>query len=355
MKKSSLIYNWPLIGNDHITLFLEKIITAGQVSGTYILNGPDNLGKTTLAVQFARILLCQKSAGIEIAPCAVCPACKRISIELEEENEEDSQMEIGESHGDFHIIKKLPDKKNISIEQVREFIRTLNMSSFLNSYKIGIIKHADALSEEAANALLKTLEEPKDKVVTILVTHDLEMLPATIVSRSKVLNFHPVKTEIIYDYLVKEKKAARSLAINYSRLALGRPALAVKFLEKKDFFENYKQRADTFIDFKSQGINERFSAISRIINDKAGGQENVKLAKRTLEIWQGLVRDLILMQFNKKELLQHHLAEAEMDKICRKFSVSELVKLKRALRQAEENLSANVNPKLVLENVATYI
>jgi DNA polymerase-3 subunit delta' len=354
MKKSNFNFNWPLVGNQHITEFLERIIIKDEVSGTYIFNGPDNLGKTTAAIHFAKSLLCQNHEAGGTLPCLECPSCRRF-VASADELTPDSQMEIGETHGDYHVIKKAKDKKNIAIEQVREFIRTLSLSSFLNSYKIGIIKHAEYLSIEAANALLKTLEEPREKVVLVLITNDTELLPSTIVSRSKILNFRPVKADLIYDYLVKEKKASRSEAKNFSRLCLGRPALAVKFLENKSFCENYLAKARTFLDYRQTDLNQKFFTIEELLGKKASGQEAVKTAQRTIEIWQGIIRDLILLEFGRQEFIGFQVLAEEMINIKNKFSLNELFSFIKILRQAEENLLANVNPKLVLENAVIYL
>jgi DNA polymerase-3 subunit delta' len=264
-------------------------------------------------------------------------------------------------HGDLHLIKKEKDKKNISIDQVRELIRKLNMSSFLNSYKVGIIKHAHSLSTEAANALLKILEEPKEKVIIILVTSDIDAMPTTIVSRSQILKFNPVGSDIIYDYLVKEHKASRSAAKKFSLLCLGRPALAVKFLEDKEFYNNYLERVNIFLNFLNQDINERFNAVEKLLNTGSarqalsGGQETAKLAGRIIEIWLGLSRDMLLLEFNRKDLIQHEITTNELLGVKEKLRLGSLLHLTDVLRKANGYLKANVNPKSVLEQVAINI
>lgn len=344
---------WPLIGNEHITEFLEKIIAKNKVSGSYIFNGPDNLGKTTIAKYFAKSLLCQERVGS--SPCENCPACKQFNIS--QKNSEDAEIDEDgiNTHGDFHIIRKEKDKKNISIEQIRGFIRTLSMSSFLNSYKIGIVKHAESLSQEAANALLKTLEEPRKDVIIILITHSIEALPKTIVSRSKILNFHPVKFDIIYENLIDEHGASRSTAKNLAYLSLGRPALATKFLEDKDFFDLYKERAESFARIFSLDINDRLEAVGKLFDKKVGSQEAVVLAKRIIEIWQGMSRDWLLLEYGHVDLVQHKILEEEIKAIKAKFTFKHLISFNQALREARENLFANVNPKLVLENIVLSI
>jgi DNA polymerase-3 subunit delta' len=344
---------WPLLGNGHIIDFLDRSITNNSLAGAYIFNGPDNLGKTTIANFFAKILLCQETplaplskGGVNL-PCGECSSCRSFYSESAENK--------NAPHSDLHILKKEKDKKNISIEDTREFIRKLSMSSFLNSYKIGIIKHADSLSEEAANALLKTLEEPKNNVIIILITSNIESMPQTIVSRAQVLRFNSVPTEIIYDYLVKERQATRSAAKNFSRMCAGRPALAVKFLEDKEFYDNYLEKVKIFFDFISEDTNGRFSAIEKLVGAKTVGQESVALAGRVLEVWLGLTRDLYLLEFDRGDLIQHEIALDDLMKAKQKLSLASLFKINKLIEQAKSYLRNNVNAKLALESIAVNI
>lgn len=355
MEKNNFTYDWPLVGNQQITEFLEKSIRNNNISGTYIFNGPDNLGKTTLAKSFAQALLCTaKKTNIGRLPCGACSSCRQFT-NIVSQSADMLQSEIGEGNGDFHVIKKDKDKKNISVEQIREFIRMLSMSSFLGGYKIGIIKHADSLSVTASNALLKTLEEPREKVVIILISEDMESLPATIASRSRVLQFRPVPTDIIYEYLINKYQASRSQAKDLSRLSLGRPALAVKFFENKDTYDFYKDQVGVFLNFKEQTIGERFLSIENLLGKKTSGQELVKIASRVLQTWQGALRDLLLMEYGFFNIIQHQIVKEKLDTLKASLSLSDIFRLLKAIESAEENIMYNVNPKLALEEVAVRL
>jgi DNA polymerase III subunit delta' len=257
-------------------------------------------------------------------------------------------------HGDFHLLRKETDKKNISIEQVREFIRILEMSSFLNSYKVGIIKDADDLSESAANALLKTLEEPRPNVVIILTAARLEKIPTTIVSRSQVLHFLPVGADLIYDYLINDLHCPRTEAKNISRLSLGRPALAAKFWEDKEFYQSYLEKTDIFLDFFQDNLNERLAAVDKIAGAK-DEESKADAALSILNIWQGIWRDLLLLSANNGDLIQHEPLRGKMEKISAGLSGSRLFKVSQSFKLGEKYIRANVNPKLVLENIAINI
>ena len=338
MKTDSLKLNWPLVGNSHIFEFFKKSLANKSIGGGYIFSGPTNVGKTTVANYLAQSLICQSARST--LPCGECPACLQAKKGI---------------HGDIYLIKKPADKKNISITQVRDFIRNLSMSSFLNSYKIGIIKGAEALSEGAVNALLKTLEEPKLNVIIILTANDFSVLPETIVSRSQVLKFKPVAGDTIYDDLIKNHGAKRSQAKNFSRLAAGRPALALKFLEDKAYFEDYKTKVKAFFEFLSPDLNRRLKVIEKVQGEKPAGQESIKSSEKIISIWKNLTRDLIFQELGLNDLRQHQAFDEELMSKKNKFNLKSLINLAAALKRAGDYLNANVNSRLALEDVAVNI
>lgn len=345
--------DWPLLGNEHIVNYLAGILEGGKVGGSYIFLGPDDLGKTTLANYFAKSMLCEKKDN---APCGECPSCRQTKkLKTTTKRAEDVGEGFEVVHGDFHVVRKDDDKMNISIEQIRGLIEALSRSSFLNSYKIGIIKQAETLSMEASNALLKTLEEPRHKVVVIMIASDLESIPETIASRSQILNFYPIGTDAIYDHLVEHFNASRTDAANIAHLSLGRPALAVKLLEDKEFYEEYLRRARVFMDFFQQDLNARFSGIKKITGDQASSGALGREAVSILEIWRGVVRDLLLVVTNNRNLLQYKILGKELKKITAIVDIDSLLKISHRLNKGEKEVKANVNPRLVLEKIACNI
>ncbi|MCX6800521.1 MAG: AAA family ATPase, partial [Candidatus Falkowbacteria bacterium] len=180
--KKTINIKWPLIGNDHIFKFLDKQIREKNPAQVYIFSGISNVGKTKTATHFAKSLLCLQEP--QEVPCDQCLSCLNITRERN-------------NHSDLYYLKREDDKKNISIEQVRDFIHKISLSSFQNGFKIGIIKNAHYLNINGHNALLKTLEEPNKKVVIILTTSNIDQIPNTVLSRSQVLRFRPVDQNLI--------------------------------------------------------------------------------------------------------------------------------------------------------------
>jgi len=326
---------WPLIGNQKAVDFLTKSLASRRLAHAYIFTGPADLGKNTIAYCFAKNLLYLDSAT-------------RVDLD----HLDPAKLSLS---GDFHVISRETDKKNISIAQIREFIKILEMSSFANSYKIGIIKEAELLSDEAANALLKLLEEPQPKVVIILITSQLEAILPTLRSRSQVINFYPVKTEAIHDYLIKERHASPSAAKRCARLALGRPALAIKFLEDADFYNDYLRQVEVFLNFFEEDLLQRLAAVDELWAEKKNSEEGAPGAARILEIWVGLVRDLLLLNLSDDELIQNWEVKDKLQAIKESRPAGPLKKLMKILETGKKYLSANVSPKNVLEQVAVNI
>lgn len=330
---------WPLVGNKHIIDFLEKSITNKKTSNAYLFNGADDLGKTTLAIFFAKLLLCRNKSTL---PCGICSSCKVFA-------------QNGANHPDFHLLKKSKDKKNISIIQTREFIRMINMSSFTSTKKVGIIKHADKMSMEAFNSLLKTLEEVKLGTVVILAVNDISRIPDTIKSRCQILNFRPVAFDDIYHFLTKEKSVSRNSARDYAKICLGRPALALKFLEEKDFYRTYMERMMVFLDFFKLNLHERLRFAEKLLQEEKG-EAATSSAKRILNVWSGVVRDLMLIRMNNVKFIQHqYIFNTINDGNFLIPNYSKLLEINKRIYRAKDYINYNINPKTALFSVVAGI
>lgn len=314
-------YKWPSVGNEKVIKFLESALNNGRVAQTYIFVGADDLGKATMALALAANLQGQPEGF----------------------------------NSDLHILEPEADKKKISIEAVREFIKSLNMSSFSNSYQIGIIKQAELMSAEAKSALLKTLEEPKDKAIIILLTTDEQSLPATIVSRAQVLFFYPVAAGVIYDYLLNSRGVNRSLAKDLSSLALGRPLSAVRMLENPESYKSYLEKAVIWLEILRVNVDERLVLLDKIFSDKTWSKSATETVNGLIVMAESLARDLLLLSLERGENIQHAALKDELEQtlavVMGDSGSAALLEQFRILATAKEYLSGNVNPRLVLEQV----
>jgi len=331
-------FNWPFFGNSHIIDFLQTSIANNNLSHFYIFTGARDLGKSTIANYFVQSLLCDNFVKeTSELPCRKCSSCH--------------QAQAGR-HSDILQITKLADKKNISIEQVRPFIKMMNMGAFVGRYKVGIIKSADELSTKAANALLKTLEETKKDTIIILMVDFLENLPYTIISRAQVLKFLPAKTGDIHDYLITQHKAGRAEAKSISRFSLGRPALAVKFLSDINFLQKRKIIINLLLDIMASPLYKRFLLIDEIFKIADKNCNQCAYAQEILLLWQILTRDLMLKNINAADLVAADDILHKNKHFNIKINLCKLIDLNKHIEQGKRYLIANVQPRLVLENIS---
>ncbi|MDD3301910.1 MAG: AAA family ATPase [Patescibacteria group bacterium] len=336
-----LQFAWPKLGNEAVLAFLDESLKNDQVASAYIFSGPDDLGKATIARALAKNLLFRDRPDLA--------------------SQENAEQDFSSLKSDFYILTCEEGKKNISVEATRDFIHSLSMSSFLDSYKIGLVKGAESLSEGAANALLKTLEEPRDKVVIILLTTNLESLPATIISRAQVLNFYPVPTDQIYDYLLEHYGVSRSVAKNLAALSLGRPLRAVKFLESDAWYLKHLSLAGVLLKLLVRPLNERWSLANGIIGSRASFAESSEEFLLVLEVWQGVLRDLLMLNSGHEDLIQFAALAEELKITYRSLSNSFkdnhndlnnfLLEKEKLLKKHQDYLQANVSPKNLLDSL----
>ncbi|MFQ5520086.1 MAG: DNA polymerase III subunit delta', partial [Candidatus Methylomirabilia bacterium] len=174
--------NEAIRGHSAVSGLLRSAIDSDRVAHAYAFVGPPGIGKKLTAKAFAQALLCSShqstSSGGRSSPggCGLCPACRRV--------------EAG-AHPDCHLI--VPDGQQIKIEQVRELARLASLRPYEGRLKVFIVDDAERMSLVTANALLKTLEEPPDRTVIILVLSRARALPATVLSRCQVVRFTPLK------------------------------------------------------------------------------------------------------------------------------------------------------------------
>ena len=325
MKKYN--YKWSNIGNEQAVEFLDKSLKNNQLANFYIFSGPSDLGKFSLAKNFAQNIFLQDR-----------PELAKINNFLE-------------LNGDFFVLEREEGKKNIYIDQVRDLIKKMQSTSFFNSYKIAIIKDAEHLNENSANALLKTLEEGVKKNIIILTVSEIDLLPKTILSRGQLVNFYPVKENLIYDYLVKNYSLTPSMAKNISRLSASRPLLAIRLWQDQDLYQGYQELAQVFLEFLSANFPERIKIIENIT------KRSEELAPaELLAIWQSLLRDLILINNGHYDLVQNEFMSTELkDFAQKKYPDEVLATWAEQIDLALECHQANINFKSILEYLAVNI
>src|ERR1700731_4225579 len=186
-----------VVGQQHVTRTLSNAIQSGRVAHAYIFSGARGVGKTTTARILAKALNCSKGPAAE--PCNECDSCREIGL------------------GNSLDIIEIDAASNRGIDQIRELREMVRYAPAGGRFKVVILDEAHMLTDEASNALLKTLEEPPDKVIFVMATTEPESLAETIRSRSQHFHFRALSFAEIVDALeqicVKENLTAESGAL----------------------------------------------------------------------------------------------------------------------------------------------
>ncbi|KAF0144190.1 MAG: DNA polymerase III subunit delta' [Nitrospirae bacterium] len=221
-----------IIGQEKAINILLGTLSQNRIPSSYLFAGESGIGKKFTAVNFAKTLNCQKSqlSAISHQPsdcCDECPSCKKI----------DSQ-----THPDFMVVT--PEKSEIRVEEVRAIEEALSFAPYEGKRKVIIVDEAETMNASAANAFLKTLEEPPPQSIIILIASSPERLPETIRSRCSRVNFLPLSAARCEE-VIKNQPGGRGQGLEkdsqlstVSRLSMGRPGLAISndLIEERDWF-----------------------------------------------------------------------------------------------------------------------
>jgi len=317
---------WQVIGQDKILSLLDYSLKTNAVAHAYLLVGPRHVGKGTLAINLAQALNCD---GQEV-PCGECRSCRRIREG---------------KHADITPVR-LDSRTEIGIDDIRGLQRLANLPPYEGKCKVFIIDEAEYLSTEAANSLLKILEEPPPRVVWLLLAVEEERLLSTIISRCQRLELKPVPSERVQEVLVNSYNVDGDKAKLLTRLCHGRLGWALSALADCDVLEQRSHRIERLISLLAAGLEERFAYAQELANqfsqDRRAGAE-------IAEIWLDWWRDLMLIKGGCQEAVINVDYETVLEEQARGLTLSEIKEFLANLGLLREAVSRNVNPRLALE------
>jgi DNA polymerase-3 subunit delta' len=317
---------WQVIGQDKILSLLDYSLKTNAIAHAYLLAGPRHVGKGTLAINLAQALNCD---GPEL-PCGQCRSCRRI---------------LEGKHADVTPIG-LDSKTEIGIDDIRGLQRLANLPPYEGKCKVFIIDDAEYLSTEAANSLLKILEEPPPRVVWLLLAAEEEHLLTTIISRCQRLELKPVPSERIQEVLINSYNVDANKAKLLTQLCHGRLGWAVSALANDDILEQRSQRIAKLVSLLTVGLEHRFAyaqeLASQFSQDRRAGAE-------IIEIWLDWWRDLMLIKGGCQEAIINVDYEIALEEQAGALSLGEIEGFLANLCLLQEEIAKNVNPRLAWE------
>lgn len=268
--------SWDLIGHAWAVRLLKQHIVDQRPRHAYLFVGPESVGKRTLASRFAQALSCE-AADKPGELCGVCRACRLVP------------------EGTFPDVEHLAPDPSIQVDDVRALKRRLALAPYEGPWRIALLENFHLASISAANAMLKTLEEPADKVVLLLTATAQEQLLSTVVSRCEVIPLRGVNTATLslalQDRAVEPEKADM-LAV----LSEGRPGRALRWESEPELFERRSEALENLNEALISDIRGRFELADRMV-----GRGKLPVQRRrvrsTLETWLSLWRDLLYQAY----------------------------------------------------------
>jgi DNA polymerase-3 subunit delta' len=310
------------LGNRKIIARLRRKLREGRFPHGLILSGPEGIGKHTCALAIAKALNCTKALRDDF--CNECSSCRKIN---------------SGAHPDVITLSVEDEATQIKIAQVRHLLAMLNLQPLEGRNKVFIIDPADLLNPEAANALLKGLEEPPPNTFFILITVNVHELLLTLRSRCQVYNFTPLTLDEI-----RQHSGADELVVRWSQGSLGRArSLDVSRLKsEREIVLDFLEIALTANQDQSQDLLGMSSEIGRAKHE----------FENRMAVLSVLIADILYLKEGLTEKVVNIDIQDRLAKLAGRATVDQLIRMSEFLRFVESSLKSNVNRQMLTDVLA---
>lgn len=246
-----------VIGQEDVVAHFRRAIQDQSLSHAYLFVGSEGVGKSKVARTFAATLNCP-SGG-----CGICPACLKI---------------LHRTHPDVLIVE--PEGNFILLEQIHQLLQKAVLRPIDAPYKVFIVEEADSLTEEAANALLKSLEEPPADLIYVLLTSHPEKLLPTIISRCQLVRFKPVSTARLEKILIEKRSLGEERARLVARLSGGVLGEALSLLEDEWKLQRRERVVLNIEKLAGLDVVDMLEVAGVLLNEARKGVDDLKVEQK---------------------------------------------------------------------------
>lgn len=314
-----------IVGHEQIKEHMQAAIRDKKPFHAYLFQGEEGVGKEALARTFAAGLQCQSESADK--PCKECVSCR--------------QMESGNQPDVIWVTR---EKASLGVDEIREQLcNTMDIKPFSSPYKIYLVPEAEKMTEAAQNALLKTIEEPPEYGIVILMTSNISALLPTIQSRCLTMEFRPLSTAVVESYVKEHCQVPDYQARASAAFAQGNLGKAMRYAKSEDFIE----RKDHIISLLRHVEQMDLSEMLAVIKDLGTRKDEVRDYIDLMVLWY---RDVLLFKATKD--INQLLFQDEASYISREASHRSYEKIEeilQAFEKAKVRLHANVNFDITME------
>jgi DNA polymerase III subunit delta' len=314
---------WPVIGHEWAVLSLDRAVADDRPAHAYLISGTPQIGKTTLARSLALALNCRATNSAR--PCGQCRSCQLINAG---------------KHPDVQLIE--PDGAHVKIDQVRALQHDLSLRPVEGRYRVAIFDQFEVATTEAQNALLKTLEEPPDYVVLIVLASDPELLLPTIVSRCQQVPLRPLTIAQVREALIEQWNVEPNQANLLAHLSGGRLGWAVTAASDSSIMPARAKYLDDLQTLLKADRVARF-AYAEDLTKKSD------LARNAIDLWRTWWRDVLLTSSGSSAELINIDRVDQIQTLAQHIDLNQAKAAADACGRALWQMDRNVTSRLVVE------
>ncbi len=322
-----------LQGHDAAVKAFESALRDARLHHAYLLTGPAHVGKLTLAMQIAQAVNCLAPLN---QPCGVCTACTRIAAG---------------THADVRVIRVDAEategpKTVIGIDSVREVIASAHLRPYEGRTRLFIFDGADTMTNDAANALLKVLEEPPPDVHLLLLAPSQESILPTITSRCQHIDLRPLPTRQVTQILQADYGMSAEQAEIVARLSRGCLGWAIEASREPALLAGVHQSLERIAEVVEEGLEDRFGYADQLARrfqrDRVAGREE-------LYLWLRWLRDVLLVQQGQADSIVNVSWRDTIQRHAAGLTLAGTVHWLHLVNESIEALDRNANPRLALD------
>jgi DNA polymerase-3 subunit delta' len=322
----SLSSIWNLLGHEWAAHLLAGQIARDRLRHAYLITGPPGVGRCTLALALAQAINCSTPLAPGV-PCQTCRTCSQIGRQ---------------QHPDLALVQAETVGGTLKVDQIRELQRGLNLAPYQARYRVALLLRFEEAHPSAANALLKTLEEPPSQVILILTAESADALLPTVVSRCEVIRLRPLALHTLTEGLVEKWQIPGDEARLLAHISGGLPGYAHYLHQHPEAMEQRQAWLDEHMQLIYDGRVARFAYAEKLSNDKHA-------LRQAIRTWISLWHDVLHRAGGLTERIANLDRPEDIDRLASQLTQPHVHSVLVQLAQALERLDRNVNSRLTTE------
>ncbi|MEG0799268.1 MAG: DNA polymerase III subunit [Clostridium sp.] len=314
-----------VIGHRTIKEYFNRAVGADKVSHSYIFEGPEGVGKKMVAMELAKILLCEEKENN--TACNKCKSCHMIEAH---------------THPDIIVVNK--DTKVTKIDTIRDkVVKEMGIKPYQGNYKIIIVAEADTVTIEGQNAMLKTIEETPSYGIVILVVQNIAKLLPTIKSRCIHMRFNALMQKEIMEYLGTKGITGQNKEI-YTKFCEGSIGMANKLIEDKIFIEQRRKSIEYLRRLDSANMMQLYDVVKELCDQK-------EIITSILDFWLLWYRDVALLKSTGSDNLYYLDYKSDLLDTTHKLTYNKISNNIVSVKEAKREIEQNIYATFVIENL----